>query len=65
MQRTRPKADIGPDEAMINVKEAAAVLKLSEISIRRYLTQKKLKRYKAFGRTLLKESEVRALIKRA
>lgn len=46
----------------ITVREAAALLKLSEISIRRFLTVKKLRRYKVGSRTLLHASEVRSLI---
>jgi len=48
---------------MISVKEAADILRLSEISVRRFLTQQKLRRYKAGGRTLLKLTEVLSLIK--
>ena len=46
----------------ITCKEAASLLKLSEISIRRLLTQKKLKRYKVGARTLIRTSEALALI---
>ena len=49
----------------INVPEAAELLRLSDISIRRYLTKKMLTRYKVFGRTLLKREEVMALVRRA
>jgi len=49
----------------ISVAEAAEILRLSEISIRRFLTQKKLVRYKVGGRTLVLRSEVEAMIKRA
>jgi hypothetical protein len=49
----------------INVAEAADLLRLSEISIRRYLTKKVLVRYKAGARTLLRRSEVVGLIKQA
>jgi excisionase family DNA binding protein len=49
----------------INCKEAAALLRLSEIHIRRMLTQKKLKRYKVGARTLILKSEALALIRPA
>ena len=47
----------------ITVAEAADFLRLSEISIRRYLTKKILKRYKVGARTLLRRDEVLGLIK--
>ena len=47
----------------ITVAEAAEILRLSQISIRRYLTKKILARYKAGGRTLLRRDDVVALIK--
>ena len=47
----------------MTVREAAQLLRLSEISIRRFLTLKKLKRFKAGARTLLLQSEVLGLIK--
>ncbi|MBZ5641596.1 MAG: helix-turn-helix domain-containing protein [Acidobacteriia bacterium] len=54
-------------EVYLTVREAANILRLSEISVRRFLTKKKLKRYKVggkvTGRTLLLQSEVIALIK--
>lgn len=49
----------------ITVREAAAILKLSEISIRRLLTQKKLKRFKVGARTLIRLSEALSLIREA
>jgi len=54
-----------PGDKYINVKEAAALLRLSEISIRRLLWKKKLTRYKAGGRTLLRQSQVMGLIHEA
>lgn len=47
----------------ITCKEAAAILKISEISVRRFLTQKKLRRYKCGARTLVSHSEVSSLIR--
>lgn len=52
-------------EVYLTVRETAAFVKLSEISIRRLLTQKKLKRFKCGGRTLIRQSEAEALIKEA
>jgi excisionase family DNA binding protein len=49
----------------ITVKEAAALLKLSDISIRRFLTQKKLRRFKVGARTLIRVSEAMSLIREA
>jgi excisionase family DNA binding protein len=49
----------------ITVKEAAALLKLSEISIRRFLTQKKLRRFKVGARTLIRQTEAMSLIREA
>jgi excisionase family DNA binding protein len=61
-----PAAAVKNDpDAMVNVREAAALVRLSEVSIRRYLTQKKLRRYKIGGRTLVRKSEVLGLIKEA
>ena len=59
----------GERDQMISVKEAAALLRLSEISIRRYLTQKKLRRFKVGPgrgrRTLLSLNQVLGLIREA
>ena len=49
----------------ITVAEAAEILRLSEISIRRYLTKKIFVRYKAGGRTLLRRDDVLRLVKAA
>jgi len=47
----------------LTCKETAELLKVHEISIRRLLTQKKLKRYKFGARTLIRKSEALALIR--
>jgi len=49
----------------ISVREAAQLLRLSEISIRRFLTQKKLRRFKAQSRTLLRRAEVLGMVREA
>jgi len=46
----------------LTVREGAALLKLSEASIRRYLTLKKLRRFKVGSRTLLKRGDVLGLV---
>jgi excisionase family DNA binding protein len=47
----------------ITVAESAEILRLSEISIRRFLTKKILVRHKVGGRTLLRRDDVLALVK--
>ena len=49
----------------VTVREAARLLKLSEISIRRFLTQKKLRRFKIGSRTLILHAELIGLIREA
>jgi excisionase family DNA binding protein len=46
----------------ITCREAAELLRMSEASIRRYLTIGKLKRYKVGAHTLVKFAEARGLI---
>ncbi len=46
----------------VTCREAGTIVKLSEISIRRMLTQKKIKRYKCGARTLISRSELLGLI---
>jgi Helix-turn-helix domain len=45
----------------IGVQAAAMLLGISEVTVRRFLTQKKLKRFKIGGRTVVRVDEVRAL----
>ena len=61
-ERTNALAEPLQQGQFVSVREAAAILKMSEISIRRFLTQKKLRRYKVGSRTLVKISEVLGLI---
>jgi len=49
----------------VTCKEAASMVKLSEVSIRRFLTKGKLRRYKVGSRTLIRLSEVLGLIREA
>jgi excisionase family DNA binding protein len=51
------------NDEMISVREAAALLRLSEISIRRFLTQGRLRRFKAGSRTLLSRSDGLGMVK--
>jgi excisionase family DNA binding protein len=55
-------ADPGTLPQYITCKTAAEMLKMSEITIRRMLTQKRLRRYKVGSRTLLRLAEVLALV---
>lgn len=63
--KTKPITESSSGQEFITCKEAALLLKLSEISIRRMLTQRKLKRYKVGARTLIRLSEARGLIREA
>jgi len=49
----------------LSVREGAAFSKVSEITLRRWLTQKKLRRYKIGSRTLIKASDLAGLIHEA
>jgi hypothetical protein len=49
-------------QQFVTCKQASEILKISEISVRRFLTQKKLKRFKCGSRTLVRLSEVLGLI---
>lgn len=52
-------------EDFLTCRETSELLRLSEISVRRLLTEKKLKRYKIGARTLIRKSEALALIREA
>lgn len=49
----------------VSVAEAAELLRISVVSIRRYLGQGKLKRFKIGARTLLRHDEVMSLVREA
>jgi excisionase family DNA binding protein len=49
----------------MSIAEAAELLRVSQVSIRRYLGQGKLKRFKVGSRTLLRHSDVMALVREA
>jgi excisionase family DNA binding protein len=50
-------------ERYVDVREAAQILHLSEASVRRLLTQRKLRRFKCGARTLLAREQVLSLIR--
>ncbi len=50
-------------EEFLTVREGAALLRLSEVSIRRYLTLKKLRPFKVGSRPLLKRGDVLGLVR--
>lgn len=59
-----PRVDAAPfGQEFLTVREGAALLRLSEVSIRRYLTLKKLRRFKVGSRTLLMRSDVLGLVR--
>lgn len=65
VKASSPNAGIPAANHYVTVREAARLLKLSEISIRRFLSQKKIRRFKVGSRTLLLQSEVVGLIREA
>jgi len=50
-------------ERLVSVPDGADLLSVSQVTIRRYLTQKKLRRFKVGGRTLIKVGDLMALVK--
>jgi hypothetical protein len=54
--------DLDP-ERLVSVQWAAEFLSLSDVSIRRYLTLKRLRRFKVGGRTLVKIGDLLKLVK--
>jgi excisionase family DNA binding protein len=64
MQKTKSAASRSQPQ-FVSVKEAAELVRLSQVSIRRYLGQGKLKRYKVGSRTLLRYDNVMALVQEA
>jgi hypothetical protein len=55
--------DPATPQQFVTCRQAAEFLKISEVSVRRFLTQKKLVRYKCGSRTLLNFSQVVGLIR--
>lgn len=48
---------------LLSVRKAAEFLSVSDVTIRRFLTHKKLRRFKAGGRTLVRLSDLLELVK--
>ena len=59
----RTSTDNDPFDPFLTVKGSAAFIKVSDVTIRRMLTEKKLRRFKAGGRTLIKQSDLMQLVK--
>lgn len=49
----------------VTVKEASELLRVSQVSIRRYLGRKKIRKFKVGARTLLQRDEVLKLVREA
>ena len=66
--KQEPKRAVAADEPVekyMTVKETADFTRKSEAAIRLHLSQGVLTRFKFFGRTLIKFSEIESLIKKA
>jgi len=64
MKKTKAgSVPIQAGQAYISVKQAAELLSISQVSIRRYLGQGKLRRFKFGARTLLRQSDVLGLVR--
>jgi excisionase family DNA binding protein len=61
--KSAPTAAVPTSGQYISVKQAARVLNISEIGVRRFLTQKRLRRFKVGSRTLVLHAEVMGLIR--
>jgi excisionase family DNA binding protein len=66
MKLTAATAPVSLDDPeYMSVAGAAALMTVSEETIRKMLTRKRLRRYKFGGRTLVKVAELRAQVKEA
>lgn len=63
MKNTKALAQSTKAGDFLSCKEVASLLRISEIGVRRMLTQKKLRRYKVGSRTLIRTTEALALIR--
>ena len=61
--KTEPTISLHEGAAFISVKAAAELLSVSQVSIRRYLGQGQLKRFKFGSRTLLRRDDVMGLVR--
>jgi excisionase family DNA binding protein len=52
-----------PETQFVSVAEAAELIRISKVSIRRYLGQGKLKKFKVGSRTLIRREDVLALVR--
>lgn len=55
--------DSNDETHLLSVRKAAEFLSVSDVTIRRFLTHKKLRRFKAGGRTLVRMSDLMELVK--
>jgi excisionase family DNA binding protein len=60
---TKEIAELANSQEYVTVRTAADFTHTSEPTIRRMLTKKKLQRYRFQGRTLIRLSELRALVR--
>ena len=51
------------ESQFLSIQEAAELLRVSQVSIRRYLGQGRLKRFKVGARTLLRHDDVMSLVR--
>jgi excisionase family DNA binding protein len=64
--QTRRSSDQAiPQSQFVSVAEAADLLRISKVSIRRYLGMGKLKKFKVGSRTLIRREDVLALVREA
>jgi excisionase family DNA binding protein len=61
--KTEPTISLHEGAAFISVKAAAELLSVSQVSIRRYLGQGQLKRFKFGSRTLVRRDDVMGLVR--
>jgi excisionase family DNA binding protein len=61
--KAQPTIPVTAGAAFISVKAAAELLSVSQVSIRRYLGQGRLKRFKFGSRTLLRHDDVMNLVR--
>lgn len=63
MPKNIPPTQKPVEGPFLSVSEAAQLLTISRVSIRRYLGMGKLKKYKVGARTLLRRDDVLALVR--
>jgi excisionase family DNA binding protein len=55
----------GASESYLTIKEAATFLRVSPVTVARLLRDRKLKRFKVGGRTLIRQRDAEALVREA